>query len=290
MAAQLIDGKAFALGLRGKIAEGAAQFLEKAGRKPGLDVVLVGDDPASHVYVGNKEKTAGKVGFQGRVHRLAADTQQDQLNALIDQLNADDSVDGVLVQMPLPAHLDPDAVFARLSPAKDVDGLTPTSAGLLLAGSPSFVPCTPLGCQMLIKSVLGDISGANALVIGRSILVGRPLAQLLLNDNATVTVAHSRTKDLAALCREADIVCAAVGRPEMVRGDWIKPGATVIDIGINRVERDGVSKLVGDVAFEEAKEQAAHITPVPGGVGPMTIACLMHNTLRSAQKRAGVTL
>lgn len=288
--AHIIDGKAFAAGLRFKIAAAVPDFENSTGRKPGLAVVLVGDDPASRVYVANKAKQTVEVGMASFEHRLPAETAQADLVALIERLNADNAVDGILVQLPLPKHLDELAVISAIDPDKDVDGLHVVSAGRLASGLPGLVSCTPLGCMMLIRDVLGDdLSGKNAVVIGRSILVGKPVAQLLLAANCTVTIAHSRTQDLPDVVRRADIVVAAVGRPEMVKAGWIKPGACVIDVGINRVPAsDGKTKLVGDVAFAEVAEVAGCITPVPGGVGPMTIACLLHNTLQAAQRRAGL--
>jgi methylenetetrahydrofolate dehydrogenase (NADP+) / methenyltetrahydrofolate cyclohydrolase len=291
MSATLIDGKAYAAKLRGLVGEGVAAFKTETGKTPGLAVVLVGEDPASAVYVRSKEKMTVEVGMESFAHRLPADTTQEALVALVDQLNADDAVDGILVQLPLPAHLDELAVIDRIHPDKDVDGLHVVSAGRLVAGLPGHVSCTPLGCMMLIKDVLGgDIGGKEAVVIGRSILVGKPVAQLLLAANCTVTMAHSRTKDLADVVRRADIVVAAVGRAEMVKADWIKPGACVIDVGINRVPSDveGKTRLVGDVAFAEVAQVAESITPVPGGVGPMTIACLLHNSLQAARMRRGM--
>lgn len=289
--AQLIDGKAFAAGLRTQIAEGVGQFQQATARVPGLAVVLVGEDPASKVYVGSKEKQTVEVGMRSFAHRLPADTAQADLIALVQQLNADPAVDGILVQLPLPKHLDELAVVSAIDPDKDVDGLHVVNAGRLASGLPGLVSCTPLGCMMLIKHVLGDqLSGKNAVVIGRSILVGKPVAQLLLASNCTVTIAHSRTADLPDVVRRADIVVAAVGRPEMVKADWIKPGACVIDVGINRVPSaiEGKTKLVGDVDFAAVSMVADSITPVPGGVGPMTIACLLYNTLQAARRRAGL--
>jgi methylenetetrahydrofolate dehydrogenase (NADP+) / methenyltetrahydrofolate cyclohydrolase len=289
--ARIIDGKAFAVGLRGKIAAAVPAFEKAVGRKPGLAVVLVGDDPASRVYVANKAKQTVEVGMESFEHRLPADTAQEALVSLVTQLNADDTVDGILVQLPLPNHLDELAVVSAIDPDKDVDGLHVVNAGRLASGLPGLVSCTPLGCVMLIRHVLGDdLSGKNAVVIGRSILVGKPVAQLLLAANCTVTIAHSRTQDLPEVVRRADIVVAAVGRPEMVKAGWIKPGACVIDVGINRVAaaEEGKTRLVGDVAFAEASEVAGSVTPVPGGVGPMTIACLLHNTLQAAHARAGM--
>jgi methylenetetrahydrofolate dehydrogenase (NADP+)/methenyltetrahydrofolate cyclohydrolase len=292
MAATLIDGKARAARLRQNTAEAVTSLQSAYGIKPGLAVVLVGDDPASHVYVRNKVQQTEEVGMVSIEHRLPVDTAQNDLIALVQQLNADDAVDGILVQMPLPDHLDSDAVVLAIDPAKDVDGLHPVNAGRIVLGKPGLVPCTPQGCVILAKDVLGDLSGAHAVVLGRSILVGKPVSLLLQNENCTVTMAHSRTRDLPALCRTADILVAAVGRPEMVLGDWVKPGATVIDVGINRIpapERgEGKSRLVGDVAFESAQEVAGAITPVPGGVGPMTIACLLMNTVVAAANRRGL--
>lgn len=289
--AQIIDGKAFAARLRGKIAAAVPAFETAAGRKPGLAVVLVGEDPASRVYVANKAKQTVEVGMASFEHKLPADTAQADLVALVERLNADDAVDGILVQLPLPKHLDELAIVSAINPDKDVDGLHVVSAGRLASGLPGLVSCTPLGCMMLIRDVLGDdLSGKNAVVIGRSILVGKPVAQLLLAANCTVTIAHSRTKELPEVVSRADIVVAAVGRTEMVKADWIKPGACVIDVGINRVPaaEEGKTKLVGDVAFAEVSAVAGSITPVPGGVGPMTIACLLHNTLQAAHRRAGL--
>ena len=291
--AAIIDGKAFAAGLREKVGALAAAFESKAGRKAGLAVVLVGDDPASQVYVGSKGKATLAANMASFEHRLPDDTPQAELLALVERLNADPAVDGILVQLPLPKHIDEQAVIAAIDPDKDVDGFHVINAGRLAVGQRGFVPCTPLGCMMLLADRLGDLSGLNAVVIGRSNIVGKPMAQLLLDANATVTIAHSRTKDLAEVVRRADIVVAAVGRAEMVRGDWIKPGATVIDVGINRLPPEpGAAKgrLVGDVAFDEAREAAGAITPVPGGVGPMTIAVLLRNTLVAAHRNAGIDL
>jgi len=254
--------------------------------------VLIGDDPASNVYVRSKGRATIAAGMRSFEHRLSAETGEAELLALIDTLNADDEVDGILVQLPLPDHINGDKILDRVSPAKDVDGFHPINAGRLATGQPALIPCTPLGCSILAKLAVPDLSGAEAVVIGRSNIVGKPLAQLLLAENATVTIAHSRTRDLAAVARRADVLCAAVGRPEMVRGDWIKPGAVVIDVGINRVpapeKGEGKTKLIGDVAFEEAKAVAGAITPVPGGVGPMTIACLLLNTLTASCLRRGL--
>lgn len=283
-AARIIDGKAFAAGLRARVGEGAAAFTAAAGRKPGLAVVLVGDDPASAVYVRMKGKATVAAGMESFQHRLPADVAQEELDALIDALNADPAVDGILVQLPLPPQLDENRVITRISPDKDVDGFHPENVGRLALGLNGFVPCTPLGCLMLLKDTLGDLAGKEAVVIGRSNIVGKPMAQLLTAASCTVTVAHSRTRDLPDMVRRADIVVAAVGRPEMVKGDWLKPGATVIDVGINRTE----AGLVGDVDFASAGEVASAITPVPGGVGPMTIAVLLRNTLVAAHRNAGV--
>lgn len=289
MTASLIDGKAIAKDLRGRIAEAVVPLSEQLGRTLGLAVVLVGDDPASQVYVRTKVKLTKAVGMESFEHRLPATSSQVEVEALIRQLNADETVDGILLQLPLPNGLDANAAISLIDPNKDVDGLTDVNAGRIVLGEQGLVPCTPQGSVILAKSVLPDMSGKSAVVIGRSILVGKPLALLLQSENATVTMAHSRTEDLAEVCREADILCAAVGRPEMVKADWIKPGATVIDVGINRVDtEDGGTKLVGDVAFEDAKDVAGAITPVPGGVGPMTIACLLRNALLAAARRAGL--
>lgn len=289
MSAVLIDGKARAAALRRDVAAGVAQFVARHGRAPGLTVVLVGDDPASAVYVGSKGKATREAGMISGEYRLPASTSEADLLALVAQLNADPAVDGILVQMPLPGHINSDRVIAAIDPAKDVDGLHPVNTGLLVSGRDGLVPCTPSGCMLLINEAMGNIAGAQALVIGRSILVGKPMAALLLNASATVTIAHSRTRDLAAEVARADIVVAAVGIPGMVRGDWIKPGACVIDVGINRVALpDGKSRLTGDVDFDAALPRAGWITPVPGGVGPMTIACLLANTLKAATARASL--
>ncbi|MFZ5707281.1 MAG: bifunctional methylenetetrahydrofolate dehydrogenase/methenyltetrahydrofolate cyclohydrolase FolD [Pseudomonadota bacterium] len=292
MSADIIDGKAFAAGLRGRVAALVGPFRETTGRAPGLAVVLVGEDPASQVYVRSKHKATVEAGMESFEHRLPADATQDQLLALVRQLNEDDRVDGILVQLPLPAPLDEQQVIATIDPDKDVDGFHVVNAGRLAVGQPGYVPCTPLGCLMLLKDRLGDLSGLNAVVIGRSNIVGKPMAQLLLAESCTVTVAHSRTRDLPEVVRRADIVVAAVGRPEMMRGDWIKPGAVVIDVGINRVPgaEAGKTRLVGDVAYDEAAAVASAVTPVPGGVGPMTIAVLLRNTLVAAHRRAGIAL
>jgi len=284
MTASIIDGKAFAQGLRERVAQQVANFRAAAGRAPGLAVVLVGEDPASAVYVRNKHKATVAAGMESFEHKLPADTSQADLIALVDTLNADPAVDGILVQLPLPGHIDERAVITRIDPDKDVDGFHPVNAGRLATGLYGFVPCTPLGCLMLLKDQLGDLAGLDAVVIGRSNIVGKPMAQLLIKESCTVTVAHSKTRDLSSVVKRADIVVAAVGRPEMVKGEWIKPGATVIDVGINRTEQG----LVGDVDFAGALSVADAVTPVPGGVGPMTIAVLLRNTLVSAHRRAGV--
>nr|WP_047575578.1 bifunctional methylenetetrahydrofolate dehydrogenase/methenyltetrahydrofolate cyclohydrolase FolD [Methylobacterium sp. ZNC0032] len=282
--ARIIDGKATAAALRAEIGREVAAIKANRGIVPGLHVVLVGEDPASKVYVASKEKLAVEVGMNSVAHRLPAETTEAQLLAKLAELNADDSVDGILVQLPLPKHIDTGRIIDAIDPAKDVDGLHPINAGLLAGGKNGLVPCTPLGCMLLLKQARPSLSGLDAVVIGRSELVGRPVAQLLLQADCTVTIAHSRTRDLAAVVKRADIVIAAVGRPRMVKGDWIKPGATVIDVGINRLP-DG--KLTGDVDFAEAVKVAGAITPVPGGVGPMTIACLLKNTLTAFHARRG---
>jgi methylenetetrahydrofolate dehydrogenase (NADP+)/methenyltetrahydrofolate cyclohydrolase len=290
MSATLIDGKAFAEGLRSRVADAAKRFQSDAGRAPGLVVVLVGEDPASSVYVRSKGKACREAGMESIEHRLPETASQEELIALVKRLNADDKVDGILVQLPLPSQIDDKAVIGTIDPAKDVDGFHVVNAGRLAVGEDALVPCTPLGCLMLLKDQLGDLTGMNAVVIGRSNIVGKPMAQLLLGESCTVTIAHSRTKDLPEVVRRADIVVAAVGRPEMVKGDWIKPGAVVIDVGINRVPAaEGKTRLVGDVAFDEAAAQASAITPVPGGVGPMTIAVLLRNTVVAARARLGLT-
>ena len=291
MTAERIDGKAFAAALRERVGEQAAKFSAAAGRKAGLAVVLVGEDPASQVYVGSKHKATVAAGMESFEHRLPADTSEADLLALVEQLNGDDAVDGILVQLPLPDHLDDQAVIAAISPDKDVDGFHVTNAGRLAVGQSGFVPCTPLGCMMLLTDRLGDLSGLEAVVIGRSNIVGKPMAQLLLDANATVTIAHSRTKDLPAVVKRADIVVAAVGRAEMVKAEWLKDGATVIDVGINRLppaEGEEKGRLVGDVDYAGAEGVAGAITPVPGGVGPMTIAVLLRNTLVAAYRNAGL--
>ncbi len=279
MSATIIDGKAFAQRVRDKVAAHVARLKADHGITPGLAVVLVGEDPASEVYVRNKGKQTLEVGMTSFEHKLPAQTTQSDLLALIARLNADPTVNGILVQLPLPGHLNSDLVINAIDPAKDVDGFHISNVGLLGTGQKSMVPCTPLGCLMMLRDHLGSLSGLNAVVVGRSNIVGKPMAQLLLGDSCTVTIAHSRTKDLAAVCRGADILVAAVGRPEMITGDYVRPGATVIDVGINRITRDGKAKLVGDVEFASASAVAGAITPVPGGVGPMTIACLLANTV-----------
>ncbi|MDC0652753.1 bifunctional methylenetetrahydrofolate dehydrogenase/methenyltetrahydrofolate cyclohydrolase FolD [Planktomarina temperata] len=283
MTAQLIDGKAFAARVRGQVAEHVARLKQHHGIVPGLAVVLVGEDPASQVYVRSKGKQTVEVGMTSFEHKLDASVSEEELIAVIDQLNADPAVHGILVQLPLPKHLDEELVIGRIDPAKDVDGFHISNVGLLGTGQKSMVPCTPLGCLMMLRDHFGSLSGCEAVVIGRSNIVGKPMAQLLLGDSCTVTIAHSRTRDLPEVVRRADIVVAAVGRPEMVPGDWIKPGAVVIDVGINRIAAPekgaGKMKLVGDVDFASCAEVAGAITPVPGGVGPMTIACLLANTL-----------
>jgi methylenetetrahydrofolate dehydrogenase (NADP+)/methenyltetrahydrofolate cyclohydrolase len=285
METRIIDGKAFAAAMTARIAAEVATM----DVKPGLAVVLVGDDPASAVYVRMKGRTTLAAGMNSFTHKLPAATTQTELIALVRTLNADPAVDGILVQLPLPAPLDAAAVIAAIDPDKDVDGLTVVNAGRLAAGLPGLVPCTPLGCSLLLRDALGELAGRHAVVIGRSNLVGRPMAQLLLAADCTVTIAHSRSRDLPEICRQADILIAAAGRAELVRGDWIRPGATVIDVGTNRrVGADGKSRLIGDVAFDEALGRAGMITPVPGGVGPMTIACLLRNTLTAARLRAGL--
>ncbi len=277
-----LDGKALAKKTRGRVKRRARLFSEANGRSPRLEVILVGEDPASQVYVASKERAAKRVGIAGSVHRLAQETTQQELEAYVRKLNSDESVDGILVQLPLPSHLEQNAVLDCIDPGKDVDGLTPENAGLLSAGRQALVPCTPAGCMRLIKESGVSPKGKRAIVIGRSVLVGKPIALMLLAENATVTIAHSRTEDLEARVRESDIVVAAVGRTELVKGSWIKPGAVVIDVGINRTPE---GKLLGDVAFDEAAKSAGWITPVPGGVGPMTIAMLLENTVVAAERR-----
>jgi methylenetetrahydrofolate dehydrogenase (NADP+)/methenyltetrahydrofolate cyclohydrolase len=288
MTAKIIDGKAAAAEVRARVAGIAAEFARTTGRQPGLATVLVGEDPASAVYVRSKGKATSEAGMASFSHKLPDTTSETDLLHLVDQLNRDDSVDGILVQLPLPPQIDASRVIAAIDPAKDVDGFHPMNAGRLATGLEALVPCTPYGCLYLLKQELGSIAGKEAVVIGRSNIVGKPMALLLIGESATVTVAHSRTRDLPDVVRRADIVVAAVGRPEMVKGDWIKPGATVIDVGINRVPtEDSKSRLVGDVDFAGASERAGAITPVPGGVGPMTIAMLLRNTVVAAHRRAG---
>jgi methylenetetrahydrofolate dehydrogenase (NADP+)/methenyltetrahydrofolate cyclohydrolase len=282
MTAQLIDGKQIAARVRAEVQERAAAFAKARGRKPGLEVVLVGDDPASHVYVNSKEKASNEAGIRGAVHRLPATATQAEVVALVQQLNARDDVDGILVQLPLPKHIDSETVIATVDPKKDVDGLTAINAGLLALGRKGLRPCTPFGCMRLLDEVRCDPEGKRAVVVGRSNLVGKPIAQMLLARNATVTMAHSRTPDLGAVVAEADIVIAAAGKRDLIRGAWIKPGAVVIDVGTNRNDK---GKLCGDVEFEAAKARASYITPVPGGVGPMTIAMLLSNTIDAANAR-----
>ena len=291
MSATLIDGKAQAAALRARVA-GEVRRLSARDVVPGLAVVLVGADPASEVYVRNKGRQTVEAGMRSFDHTLAADVSEAEVLALVGRLNADPQVDGILVQLPLPAQIDAQKVIEAIDPGKDVDGFHPVNAGRLMTGVDGLLPCTPLGCLMLVHSVRPEIAGLEAVVVGRSNIVGKPVAQLLLAESCTVTVAHSRTRDLPAVCRRADILVAAVGRPEMIRGEWVKPGATVIDVGINRVPNpgagEGKTRLVGDVAFDEAKEIAGAITPVPGGVGPMTIACLLRNTVVAACRRRGL--
>ena len=290
MTARIIDGKAAAADLRGKVTQAAADFRQKTGRAPGLATVLVGEDPASAVYVRSKVKATAEAGLESLAHHLPDTLSEAELLAIVDKLNRDPAVDGILVQLPLPKQIDAQRVIEAIDPDKDVDGFHPVNAGRLATGLTGLVPCTPFGCLYLLRKELGDLSGKDAVVIGRSNIVGKPMALLLLGDSATVTVAHSRTKDLLNVVRRADIVVAAVGRPEMVKGDWIKDGAVVIDVGINRVPavEEGKTRLVGDVDFAGASERAAAITPVPGGVGPMTIAMLLRNTLVAAHRRAGL--
>ena len=289
MSANVIDGKAFAGRVREKVAAQVADLKTNHNITPGLAVVLVGEDPASQVYVRSKGKQTVEAGMNSYEHKLEADTSEEALLAIIDQLNDDPNVHGILVQLPLPKHLDEDLVINRISPEKDVDGFHISNVGLLGTGQKSMVPCTPLGCLLMLRDYHGSLSGLNAVVIGRSNIVGKPMAQLLLNDSCTVTIAHSRTKDLADVVRKADIVVAAVGRPEMVPGDWIKKGATVIDVGINRIDgAEGKTKLVGDVDYESCASVAGAITPVPGGVGPMTIACLLANTVTACCRIHGL--
>ena len=292
--AKIIDGKAYAERLRERVARGVSNLVDTHGLKPGLAVVIVGEDPASQIYVRNKGEQTAAAGMRSDTHKLPDTTTTKELLALIAQLNADPGIHGILVQLPLPARVDASAVLDAIDPDKDVDGFHVINVGRLAAGLPGLVPCTPLGCLMMLQDEL-DLSGLNAVIVGRSNIVGKPMAQLLLAQNCTVTIAHSRTKDLPAVCRQADILVAAVGRPEMIKGDWIKPGATVIDVGINRVPSkdpvkaaEGKTRVVGDVAYAEAAEVARAITPVPGGVGPMTIACLLANTYTAACRSAGL--
>lgn len=290
MSAKIIDGKTCAAALRAQVAVAAKIFAKEQGRPPGLAVVLVGDDPASQIYVGSKVKQTREAGMASFEHRLPANVPENELLKLLDRLNKDETADGILVQLPLPKTVDTEKILLKLRPDKDVDGLHPENAGRLACGMPGLVPCTPLGCMLLLQNVHEKLDGLNAVVIGRSNLVGKPVAQLLLQRNATVTIAHSKTRNLPELCRQADILVAAVGRAHFVQGDWVKPGASVIDVGINRLPPDaaGKAKLAGDVDFEAAKARAGAITPVPGGVGPMTVACLLANTLRAACLRAGM--
>jgi methylenetetrahydrofolate dehydrogenase (NADP+)/methenyltetrahydrofolate cyclohydrolase len=294
-AAKIIDGKVYAERLRAEVADEVARLKAHYKLQPGLAVVLVGDDPASQIYVRSKGEHSLAVGMHSVTHRLPEDTTQSDLMRLVGELNADPAIHGILVQLPLPKHMDEQAVVAAINPDKDVDGLHVVNAGRLANGVPALTPCTPLGCMILLRETVGDLTGLRAVVVGRSILVGRPVAQLLLQADCTVTIAHSRTKDLPAICREADILVAAVGRPRMIRGDWIKPGAAVIDVGINRVPFDdpvkaaaGRTKVVGDVNFKEASQVAGWVTPAPGGVGLMTVAVLLQNTVTAAKRQAGI--
>ena len=289
MAAKIIDGKEFAARVRAQVGEHVQALKREHALTPGLAVVLVGEDPASQVYVKSKGKQTIEVGMNSYEHKLPVDTAEADLLALIQRLNADPAVHGILVQLPLPPHMNSDLVINAIDPAKDVDGFHISNVGLLGTGQKSMVPCTPLGCLMMLRDHHGSLSGMNAVIVGRSNIVGKPMAQLLLGDSCTVTIAHSRTRDLPEVCRRADILVAAVGRPEMIPGDWVKPGATVIDVGINRIERDGKTRLVGDVEFASAAAIAGAITPVPGGVGPMTIACLLANTLTATCRANGLS-
>jgi methylenetetrahydrofolate dehydrogenase (NADP+)/methenyltetrahydrofolate cyclohydrolase len=295
MPAQIIDGRVLSDALKARVAAEVADLSRDHGLVPGLAVVLVGDDPASQIYVRNKGEQSRAAGMHSVTHRLPAETPEAEVIALVRQLNGDPAIHGVLVQLPLPSHIDEKRVLAALDPDKDVDGLTVSSAGRLVSGLPALTSCTPLGCMIMLRETLGDLAGKRALVVGRSVLVGRPLSQLLLNADCTVTIAHSKTRDLPDVCREAEILIAAIGRPQMIRGDWIRPGAAVIDVGINRVPfRDpvkaaaGKTKVVGDVAFKEASKVAGWITPVPGGVGLMTVACLLQNTVTAAKRIHGL--
>jgi methylenetetrahydrofolate dehydrogenase (NADP+)/methenyltetrahydrofolate cyclohydrolase len=287
--ARVIDGRAIAAALRAKVAGEAARLKPRIGHAPGLAAVLVGDDPASAVYVRSKAKATVEAGMASFEHKVAATTSQADLLQLVSRLNADQAVDGILIQLPLPPHIDAGRVLAAVDPLKDIDGFHPMNAGKLATGLPALAPCTAVGCILLARTAHASLAGLEAVVVGRSNIVGKPLAQLLLQENATVTVAHTKTRDLPSVCRRADLLCVAIGKAELVRGDWVKPGATVIDVGVNRVPgKEGKTRLVGDVAYEEAVKVAGAITPVPGGVGPMTIACLMANTLRAACLRAGL--
>lgn len=289
MTAEIIDGKAFAAKVRTRVAAQVAELKKNHNLTPGLAVVLVGEDPASQIYVRNKNKSTLEAGMKSEEIRLLETASQDEVLDVVSRLNKDPSIHGILVQLPLPSQVDETAVLDAIDPSKDVDGFHVINTGRQAIGLPAMVPCTPLGCIMMLKDRLGDLAGLNAVVVGRSNIVGKPMASLLLQESCTVTIAHSKTRDLPAVCRNADILVAAVGRPEMVRGDWVKPGATVIDVGINRIEgENGKTKLVGDVCFSEAAEVASAITPVPGGVGPMTIACLLANTVSAACRIAGV--
>ena len=294
--AKLIDGKVYAERLRARVAEEVAELHADHGLQPGLAVVLVGDDPASQIYVRSKGEQSRAAGMHSVTHLLPADTTQHELLRLVAELNVDPLIHGILVQLPLPKPLDEAAVLAAINPDKDVDGLHVVNAGRLANGQPALTPCTPLGCMILLRETVGELSGLRAVVVGRSVLVGRPIAQLLLQADCTVTIAHSRTRDLPALCREADILVAAVGRPRMIKGDWIKPGAAVIDVGINRVPFDdpvkaaaGRTKVVGDVDFKQVSQVAGWLTPAPGGVGPMTVAVLLQNTVTAARRQAGLS-
>ena len=289
MTARIIDGKMVSADLRGKVSDAVHRLRRDRGVVPGIAVVLVGDNPASEVYVRNKSKAVAELGMRGLDRKLPASTSEAELLAVVAELNADETVNGILVQLPLPKQIDPHKIIAAIDPAKDVDGFHPLNVGRLASGLPALVPCTPLGCILLAKSVHASLEGMEAVVVGRSNIVGKPLAQLLLAENATVTICHSKTRDLPEVCQRADLLIAAIGNPELVRGYWIKPGATVIDVGVNRVPREGgKTRIVGDVAFAEAREVADAITPVPGGVGPMTIACLLLNSLRAACAQKGL--
>ena len=287
--AEIIDGKAFASQVRADVGKKTAILKKKYGLTPGLAVVLVGNDPASEVYVKNKGRSTLEAGMQSFEYKMDSEVSQEEVLARVENLNIDDRVNGILVQLPLPNQVDTDAVIASINPEKDVDGFHINNVGLLNTGQDALIPCTPLGCLLMLKNYYGDLSGKNAVVLGRSNIVGKPMGSLLLRENCTVTIVHSRTIDLPNQCRQADILIAAVGKPEMVKSDWVKPGAVVIDVGINRIERDGKSRLVGDVDFTSVSEVAGAITPVPGGVGPMTIACLLKNTLTAACRQAGIS-